>query len=170
MASTDALGTYLNGHLAGANAGVQMARRLCRLAGDGPGGAVLAGLPADVAQDRDYLRELVTQLGARRHPVKRTAGWVGGKLHRLATGLPVTRDEQLSLLLEAEALRLGVDGKLALWEALLAVAPDHPELVEHDLVRLAARARDQHERIETVRLAAVRRAFLPGAPGSPPSG
>jgi hypothetical protein len=158
---SDALGTYLNGHLAGANAGVQMARRLCRLAGDGPDGAVLAGLPADVEQDRDYLRALVTQLGVRRHPVKRAAGWVGGKLHRLATGRPVTRDASLSLLLEAEALRLGIDGKLALWAALRAVAPDHPELIEPDLVRLVARARDQQERIEAVRLAAARRAFLP---------
>ena len=157
---SDALGTYLNSHLAGANAGVQMARRLCRLTGDGPGGPALAGLPADVERDRDHLRGLVTQLGVGGHPVKRAAGWVGGKLHRLATGRPVTRNEQFSLLLEAEALRLGVDGKLALWEALLAVAPDHPQLDEQDLVRLAARARDQRERIEAVRLGAARRAFL----------
>ena len=162
---SDALGTYLNSHLAGANAGVQMARRLCRLAGDGPGGAVLAGLPADVEQDRDYLRGLVTQLGLSRHPVKRAAGWVAGKVHGLAVGRPVTRDERFSVLLQAEALRLGVDGKLALWEALLAVAPDHPQLDEQDLVRLAARARDQRERIEDVRLAAARRAFL--ADGAP---
>jgi hypothetical protein len=160
MASTDALGTYLNGHLAGANAGVLMAHRLRKLVEDGPDAAVLAELPAEIEQDREYLRELVERLGASGHPVKKAAGWVAGKVHRLATARPVTRDRHLSVLLEAESLRLGIDGKLALWEALLAVAPGHWQLDDRDLVRLTARARAQRERIETVRRAAARRAFL----------
>ena len=173
MASSDPLGTYLNGHIGGANAGVQMAHRLCELAGDGPDAAVLAGLPAEIEQDREYLRGLVDRLGEGGHPAKKAAGWVAGKVHRIAVDRRVTGDEQLSTLLEAESLELGIDGKLALWDALLAVAPAYPQLEEHDLVRLAARAREQRKRVETVRLSAARRSFNPGpgrsVPGPPPA-
>ncbi len=167
MASTDVLGTYLTDHLGGANAGVQIARRLCELVGDGPDAAVVRGLPAEIEQDRDYLRGLVARLGNGRHPVKRAAGWVAGKVHRVAVDERVTGDRHLSMLREAESLSLGIQGKLQLWEALLAVRADHPQLVEHDLVRLATRAREQRQRVEVVRLGAARRAFDVSRGGSP---
>jgi hypothetical protein len=63
------------------------------------------------------------------------------------------------MLLETETLALGIEGKVALWEALLAVASAYPQLAESDLSRLAVRAREQRGRIETVRLAAARRSF-----------
>jgi hypothetical protein len=63
------------------------------------------------------------------------------------------------VLLETETLALGIEGKLALWAALLAVASAYPQLIEDDLVRLASRAREQRGRIETIRLAAARRSF-----------
>jgi hypothetical protein len=56
-------------------------------------------------------------------------------------------------------MALGIEGKLGLWTALLAVAPDHPELATVDLAGLAERAREQRGRVEMVRLAAARRAF-----------
>ena len=86
-------------------------------------------------------------------------GWVAGKAHQLAVAEPLTRDEHLSLLLQAESMALGIEGKLALWEALLAVAPEYPQLAGVDLVGLTGRAREQRGRVETVRLAAARRAF-----------
>ncbi len=167
MASTDVLGTYLTDHLGGANAGVQIAHRLSELVRDGPDAAVVRGLPAEIEQDRDYLRGLVARLGDGRHPVKRAAGWVAGKVHRLAVDERVTGDRNLSTLREAESLSLGIQGKLQLWEALLAVRADRPLLVEHDLVRLATRAREQRERVEVIRLGAARRAFHAGGGGSP---
>lgn len=159
MASTEVLGTYLNDHLAGANAGVEMAKRLHKGAAAGPDAAVLARLAEEIEQDRDELRGLVDQLGQAGHPVKKATGWLAGKAHRLAVGELLTGDEHLTTLLETETLALGVEGKLALWEALLAVASTYPQLVEDDLVRLAGRAREQRGRIETIRLAAARRAF-----------
>ena len=65
----------------------------------------------------------------------------------------------LSILLETEALALGVAGKEALWRALLAVAPGYPQFVEADLSRLAARAHEQRGQIETIRIAAARQSF-----------
>jgi hypothetical protein len=81
--------------------------------------------------------------------------------HRLAVATMLTGDEDLSMLLETETLALGIMGKVALWQALLAVAPDYPQLVEADLIRLAARAREQHSQVERIRLAAARRFFTP---------
>ena len=161
VASTEVLGTYLNDHLAGANAGVQMARRLHQRAVAGPDAAVLGRLAEEIDQDRNELRGLIERLGEAGHPIKKAAGWFAGKAHRLAVATLLTGDADLSMLLETEALALGITGKLALWQALLAVAPVYPQLVEADLVRLAARAREQHSQIETIRIAAACRSFTP---------
>lgn len=72
----------------------------------------------------------------------------------------MTGDEQLSTMLQAETLALGIEGKQALWQALLAVAPAYPQLPGDDLARLVDRARAQREQIETVRLELSRRAFV----------
>ena len=81
------------------------------------------------------------------------------RAHQLAVAEPLIRDEHLTMLLLAESLALGIEGKLALWEALRAVAPEYPQLTGVDLVGLAERAREQRGRVETVRLGAARRAF-----------
>ena len=161
MMSTEVLGTYLNDHLAGANAGVEMIRRLHERAGTGPDADALGRLTGEIEHDRNELRGLIEQLGEPGHRMKKAAGWFVGKVHRLVVAMPLSRDEGLSMLLEAEACALGIAGKLALWEALLAVASVHPQLVEADLIRLAARARDQHSQVETIRLGAARRSFAP---------
>jgi len=161
VTSTELLGTYLNDHLAGANAGVEMTRRLHERAGAGPDAATLGRLAEEIEHDRNELRQLIEQLGHGGHPMKKAAGWFVGKVHRLAVTKLLSGDEHLSMLLEVEALALGIAGKRMLWQALLAVAPAYPELVEADLIRLAARAREQHGQIETIHLAAVRRSFTP---------
>ena len=56
-------------------------------------------------------------------------------------------------------MALGIEGKLRLWAALSAVASGYPQLDGVDLSRLADRAREQRDRVETVRLAAAHRAF-----------
>jgi len=159
MAEADVLGTYLNDHLSGANAGVGMARQLCERTGDGPDTALLTRLVEDIEVDREELRGLVERVGQGGHPVKKAAGWVAGKAHQVAVGEALTGDEHLSMLLQAESLALGIDGKAALWAALLAVRDRYPSLAGTDLDRLAERARDQRERLETVRVNAAQRAF-----------
>jgi hypothetical protein len=138
-----------------------MARRLHKRAVAGPDAVVLGRLAEEIDQDRNELRGLIERLGEAGHPVKKAAGWFVGKAHRFAVIKLLTGDEDLSMLLETEALALGITGKLALWQALLAVAPVYPQLVEADLVRLAVRAREQHSQIETIRISAARRSFTP---------
>jgi hypothetical protein len=84
VASTEVLGTYLNDHLAGANAGVEMARRLHERAVAGPDAAALGRLAEEIEHDRNELRGLIERLGQAGHPIKKAAGWFAGKAHRLA--------------------------------------------------------------------------------------
>jgi ferritin-like metal-binding protein YciE len=65
----------------------------------------------------------------------------------------------LRLLEVSEAVALGIEGKRALWGALAAAAEAAPALQVADYARLARRAEEQRQRVETVRLGAARAAF-----------
>lgn len=159
MTATDRLGTYLNDHLGGANAGVEMARTLQDAVRGGPDAELLGPIVEDVEADLEILRGIVEMLGGTPNPAKQVAGWVAEKAQRLGISEAVTGSPDLTRLLQAETLGLGVEGKLALWLALVAVVPSHPRLGTLDLPALADRARDQRRRLEAVRLAAAVRAF-----------
>ena len=64
----------------------------------------------------------------------------------------------MQALHELEMLSLGIAGKRALWIALQTV-PEIADRTSLDFSALAARAQDQFERIEAVRLSAARAAF-----------
>lgn len=157
--SRDPLGTYLDDHLGGANAGVEMARTLQEAVTGEPDAALLGPIAADVEADLETLRRVVDLVGASGNPVKQAAGWVAEKAHRVGIDERITGSPHLTRMLQAETLALGVEGKLALWLALLEVVDRRPELGALDLPALADRARDQRRRLEAVRLAAARRAF-----------
>jgi hypothetical protein len=62
-----------------------------------------------------------------------------------------------------EFVALGIDGKLALWQALRAAAEVASALRGIDYERLARRAIDQRQRVETLRLSAAKAALAPAA-------
>jgi hypothetical protein len=161
------LATYLNDHLGGATAGVELARRLEQAVRGHPDGASLDGLADEIAEDLATLRSAVDAIGGSTNPIKQAVGWVAEKAHRVgvavdaAAGDGESGDNDLARLLDAESLSIGVEGKLCMWVALLEVAGAYPGLAALDLPGLADRARDQRRRIEVVRLAAARRAFAP---------
>jgi hypothetical protein len=152
------LGVYLNDHLAGSTLASELARRS---AGSNRGtelGAFLERFVDEVAEDRSELIRLMEGLGIRPDPVKRVLAWTGEKVGRLKLNGRLLSYSPLSRLLELETLRLGVEGKLALWLALRH-AGFGDELARIDLVRLTQRARDQRTELERRRLAAAREAF-----------
>ncbi|HEX5606275.1 MAG TPA: hypothetical protein VFY96_07165, partial [Candidatus Binatia bacterium] len=67
----------------------------------------------------------------------------------------------LRLLESIEAVALGIDGKLALWRALETVAEVAAEMRKVDYGRLSARAQEQREVAESMRLMAARLALVP---------
>ncbi|MEU9079257.1 hypothetical protein [Kitasatospora sp. NPDC048538] len=113
------LALYLNDHLAGAYGGAALARRIAREHPDTP---ELWRLATEITEDRDTLVGLMRALGVRPRWHRMLLGTAAEKAGRLKLNGRVVRRSPLSDLLEAEAMRAGVQGKIALWRALRATA------------------------------------------------
>jgi len=137
---------YLRDHLAGARAGIELARRV-RGSNDGTAYAgELAGICTEIEQDRDTLIEIADRLGVGRDPVKESSAWVAEKMGRLKLNGRLTGYSPLSRLLELEGLIMGVTGKLELWRSLRAAGDER--LADLDLKKLIGRAEHQRRRLD----------------------
>ena len=154
MAADEALTVYLNDHLAGSAAGIELAGKLRDNSQGTELGKDMAALHHDISEDRETLEALMGQLDVERHPVKEAAGWLLEKLSRLRLNPALTGSAELTRLLEIEALSLGIEGKLGMWLALREAAAADPRLAGTDYDRLAERARGQRRTLEPHRLAA----------------
>lgn len=148
---------YLQDHHAGAMGGLELARRAERANRGGPYGAELQAIASEIAEDVVSLEGIMDALDVRRDRRKDAVGWLGEKLGRLKRNGTWLAYSPLTRLVEIEGLVLGVSGKQALWEALTDTwaASSHADEFE----RLAARARDQRNRLEALRRRAAREAF-----------
>ncbi|HET9254231.1 MAG TPA: hypothetical protein VFO16_03385 [Pseudonocardiaceae bacterium] len=160
MTTNTGLATYLNDHLAGAVAGSELANKIGSEYADTPFGPFLTELARDIEQDKTTLEQLMHRLSITPSPVKQLAGWFGEKLSRLKLSDAMTADQDLKRLLEFEALSLGIEGKLAMWRALIEVSQSHPELAATDLATLAKRAESQRATLEDHRIQIVNQALI----------
>ncbi|HEY1187723.1 MAG TPA: hypothetical protein VGE74_08700 [Gemmata sp.] len=147
------LATYLNDHLSGSTAALELIEHLERTHPDlAP---FLTDLRRDIELDRKELEALIARLGATPSAPRQAAAWVAEKFARLKMAVDDLSGGRLKLLESLEAVAIGTHGKGALWRALKVVpaasGPDYDALIQ--------RADEQRERIETVRLDAARRAF-----------
>lgn len=159
----DLLGVYLNDHAGGALAGVALARRLARSQIGTPSGAVLASVAEDIAGDRRALHRLMGAMGVPIRRYKLAAAWLFEKTSRLKPNRRLLRRSPLSTVLELEALRLGLEGKAALWRTLRVLAADDRRLNTVDLDRLTDRVDEQIRAIEPLRLSAANTTFTRGS-------
>jgi len=150
---TDSLTTYLHDHMAGANFGVDLLAALADRNSDNPLGPFAYAMRMEVEQDREVLRHLIERTGDSPATVKEAAGWLSEKVSRAK--LAWSSDKALGTFEALEAISLGVAGKLALWQALMMVAPEDPRLSYLDLKNLAERAEKQRAQIEERRLTAA---------------
>ena len=114
-------------------------------------------IAAEIDEDRKALEAVMEALGVKPHAVKDGAAWAAEKVGRLKPNNRLRGYSPLSRVIELEGLLIGVTGKLALWEALTDAAGDR--VGDVDLAALAARAREQRERLELLRREAAREAF-----------
>lgn len=155
MADNEALDVYLNDHLAGSAAAVELIERI---RDNNEGSAVaahMAALIGDIEADRDTLAAVMERLGVVRSTPKQVMGKVLETLSRFRLNERVTGSAEVTLVMELEALSLGIEGKLALWRSLGKVAESRPELAEFDLAALASRAVSQRAGVEPFRLEAA---------------
>ncbi|MFB7214756.1 hypothetical protein [Streptomyces sp. NPDC056255] len=140
---SDPLSIYLNDHVTGAFGGAALARRMADTHPDSRRAAELRQLARDVEQDRDDLVQIMISLAV---PVRHYRTWLGLAGERIARLKPngnLRHRSPLSDLIELESMRIGVEGKTALWQALRAIADNDPRLDPDDLDQLIQRAAEQ---------------------------
>jgi len=151
---------YLQDHLAGATAGLELARRT-RGANEGSEyGPPLAKIADEIEADRRHLQGIIEDLGFGGDRMKNIAAWGLEKAGRLKLNGQLTGYSPLSRLVELEGLLTGITGKKGLWVALLEIAPSEPRLDADLLGRLRDRAEEQRATVEQLREKAAREAFI----------
>ena len=153
------LATYLNDHLAGATAALELLEHLESAYAGTAVAHLAAGLRGDITADRQELEAIIRRTGGSRSGLRKAAGWLAERVARFKLWVDDPGGGNLRLLESLEVLALGIEGKRALWASLAAAAPEVPELRGPDYERLARRAEEQRGRVEPVRLDAARAAF-----------
>lgn len=146
------LSTYLNDHLAGATAALEL---LDVLAGVDGLRQVAEDLRSAISEDREQLEAFMRHLSVSVSAIRRVGGWVGEKAAELKLTVDDRGDGALKRLEIFEALGLGVEGKRAMWRALDAAATTESSLSVLNYQHLEERAAQQKAIIERHRIAAV---------------
>jgi hypothetical protein len=160
MASAQGLETYLNDHLAGAAGGSELANKISSEYASTRFGPFLAELARDIDQDKATLEDLMERLGMQQSAIKQSGSWIAEKVSRLKLSETMTGDQDLKRFLEFETLSLGIEGKLALWRALIEIRDARVELAATDLARLVERAESQRSNLEDHRLQIANAALI----------
>jgi hypothetical protein len=150
---------YLNDHLAGATAGVALARRLARNHQGTRFEQQVADLAEHIAQDRTSLLEIMQALNIRPRKVKGALALLAERASRLKPNGALFRRSLLSSVTELEGMRLGVEGKTDGWQALRHIADDYAGLDPITLDHLLQRAGQQSKTLQDLRLQAAADAF-----------
>ncbi len=159
-ARPDLLGVYLNDHLAGAAAGVGLAARLAGAHRATAGATELHRLAGEIAEDRESLAAIMSDLGVTRTHYKEPVAILAERVGRLKPNGSLLARSPLSSIVELEAMALGVTGKRAGWRTLRELCDSRPQLDVARLDELIARADRQLTLLEGLRVRAVAEGFV----------
>jgi hypothetical protein len=142
------LAIYLHDHLAGARFAIGVLQDLgAQELNQDVKQCAMKLLPA-VEADSSTLEEFAKKIGEGTSVIKDAGAWLAQKAGRLKLSL----NEPFGMFEAIEMLSLGVLGKLALWTALESLRKAGHAFEALDLDRLIARAQDQHQLLEKLRL------------------
>jgi hypothetical protein len=157
----DNLSTYLNDHLAGSVAALNMIDHLIDTYEEKPLAQFFRDLRADIAADQAKLQGLVEKLDKKHNAIRKAGTWIAEKISRAKIRPGESRDGEMGLYLALESLVLGITGKSALWRGLEVATGVVPKLCGLDYAQLQERAREQCGRVEAKRLELARVVFKP---------
>src|SRR4051794_31346229 len=152
MLSRDLLSVYLNNHLGAAAGGVELFRRVARQHSATPDGDALSALARDVEEDRQSLRQMMARLDVSESVPHQALMWVGEKAGRLKPNGYLLSRSPLSDVIELEALRSAVAGKLSGWQTLRAISVRETRLDRKELETLIERANSQMGRLYEIQM------------------
>ena len=124
LIDTKLLEDYLGNHLTGARGAVERLDMMTLNYQDTPVFAQIARVARDIRADRNFLEQLIRQLGLNPKPLQGAVAWAGEMAGRLKPNGRVAKRSPLALLLESEILRSAVIGKIGGWETLRDNAAD----------------------------------------------
>lgn len=153
------LATYLNDHMAGAEAAVELLKHLEGARAGTPAAPFAAALRSDIEADRRQLEALMARLQVAVSRPRTATAWLAEKGAELKLRLDDPAAGPLRLLEVLEAVSVGIEGKRLLWRSLAAAAEDRPDLRGTDYEVLVRRAEDQRRRVERERLEAAKAAL-----------
>lgn len=166
MIDRDALAVYLNDHLAGCTAALDVTNRVAAACKCAPFDRFIHGLTQAVEADQTVLRSLIASVAGAESPVSRAHGWVSQHFWRRQkeNGTGCDRWSGLTVGEALDALALGFHGRLALWNVLATLRGDLR--AGHDFPALAARVRVQLDKLESFHRSPSRGMFRgSGIPG-----
>jgi hypothetical protein len=155
--SREHLATYLNDHLSGSIAAIEILDHLCEEATDIR--PFLVGLKKDIEADQQVLVDLMARLDIQQSRIRKAGVWLAEQFVEAKLEVDDRSGGGLRRLERLESLALGIDGKLVLWRSLEAVSLVDDRLRGPDYVQLADRAREQRAEFETLRVEAARSAL-----------
>jgi hypothetical protein len=157
--SRETLTTYLNDHLAGSVAALELLDHLIGHQKGTSSEAALAQLRREVEKDQKTLQALLLEIGGQVSRVRQAAAWLTEKLGRAKLRLDDSGSGSFHMLEALEVLALGIQGKAAMWRALAALSAQLAQTSPLDYAALEQRAMGQFQRVETLRLQAARAAL-----------
>ncbi len=155
----DDLSTYLNDHLAGSVAAIELLDHLIKVHEGKPLGKFFEELRGEINADQAVLRKLVQRF-AKESAIRKAGAWLVEKFSRARIQIAGEKLGEMGLLQAMEVLVLGITGKQLLWRALSAALANSPLLRGVDLQQLEERAINQIERVEAKRLETAREVLL----------
>jgi hypothetical protein len=153
--SHEGLIIYLNDHLAGSVAALELLDHLIRVQPGTAGARTLAVLRTEVEEDQQTLQSLLREVGGKESRVRRGAAWLAEKLGQAKLRLDDPGRGELQTLEALETLALGIQGKSALWRALAVASVHLPQVRHRDFAALEERAQNQFQRVDSLRLQAA---------------
>ena len=157
--SNEHMAIYLNDHLAGSTAALELLELLEKEHAGTATGRFVAELREEIISDQRELRALMKRLRVAESTSRKAAAWLTELITELKLWLEDRPRGAFRLFEVLEGVSVGIEGKRLLWSALAVLAADVPELQGTDYARLEQRAGEQRQRVEAVRLDTGRTAF-----------
>ena len=156
------LAAYLDYHLLGSAAGVQLFDAVRQSWAGTPEEAEFRKLRDEVSAERKELKALHRSLGYRRNTLKQLGSMAGAIASKVNPLNPTRASGGVGAQLELESLLSALRGKQCMWRVLTVLAPRDHRLDATRFQELEAQAVDQQKRVERIMAATAARRFLPG--------